>query len=446
MPARLRLNLFSPLPPQQSEIANHTLMVAGALSKLADVTLWTQQAEPPVLQTNAGRRLDLPVVRFDPERMEWTRLHEADAQIYNIGNNTLYHRGIMQVASQAPGLMVLHDTRLQHFFAFDATQGPADRQRYLARLRRSHGPTAVADAERWLAGEEVLETLVERYPMTSAAIDAALAVIVHNRDERRRLAEGTRTPVFALPLAYDAAPPVAATAGGDTLRLVMFGYLGPNRRLSGLLQVMASLPDQRVELDIFGVVEDTTAVDAQVAALGLGDRVRRHGFVPNQTLGRALATADLAVNLRYPSMGEASASQLRIWEASLPSLVTRTGWYATLPADVVFFVDPQHEADDVRRHLQALRDDPERFRQAGRRGRALLEAEHTPELYARGLLEIAQQTPAFHAQRAALDLARRSTRVMLGLAGVEGVALCAAETAAASAALAGDAVATEPGG
>ena len=313
MPARLRLNLFSPLPPQQSEIANHTLTVAGALSKLADVTLWTQQAEPPVLQNHDGRRLDLPVVQFDPERMDWARLHEADVQIYNIGNNTLYHRSILQVARQAPGLMVLHDTRLQHFFAFDATLEPADRQCYLARLRRSHGPTAVADAERWLAGQETLETLVERYPMTNAAIDVALAVIVHNRDECRRLAEGTRTPVFALPLAYEATRPDAATGGGDRLRLVMFGYLGPNRRLRSLLQVMASLPDQQVELDIFGVVDDPAAIDAQVAALGLEDRVRRHGFVPNQTLRDALAKADLAVNLRYPSMGEASASQLRIW-------------------------------------------------------------------------------------------------------------------------------------
>ncbi len=440
MPARPRLNLFSPLPPQQSDIANHSLMVAGALSELADVTLWTQQDETPVLQTQGGRRLDLPVVHFDPARVDWTLLNQADAQIYNVGNNTLFHRGILHVAREAPGLMVLHDTRLQHFFADDATREPDDRQRYLARLRRSHGLAAVADAERWLAGEETLETLVERYPMTTSAVELALAVIVHNREERRRLAGEAHAPVFYLPLVYEAAPPIASTAAGDTLRLVAFGYFGPNRRLPQLLDILANLPDQDVELDIFGIPEDTAAIDAQVAALGLGSRVRRHGFVPNQLLRDALARADLAVNLRYPSMGEASGSQLRIWEASLPSLVTRTGWYATLPADAVFFVDPQHEAEDVRRHLQALRDDPERFRQAGRRGRAILEADHTPEGYARGLLEIAMQTPAFHAKRAALELSRRSARAMLGLAGVEGVALCAAEAAAAAAALAGEAI------
>ena len=445
MPARLRLNLFSPLPPQQSEIANHSLTVAAALSELADVTLWTEQAEPPLLQTHDGRRLDLPVVQFNPEQMEWARLNRADAQIYNIGNNTLYHRGILQVAERAPGLVVLHDTRLQHFFAFDATGGPADRARYMARLRRCHGPTAVADAERWLAGEQTLATLVERYPMTRCAAELALAAVVHNREERRRLASETHVPVCYLPLAFEAAAPVPSLAGGDTLRLVAFGYIGPNRRLASLLDILAALPDQQVELDIFGKLEYPADIDAQVAALGLGSRVRRHGFVPNDVLRDALARADLAVNLRYPSMGEASASQLRIWEASLPSLVTHTGWYATLPADAVFFVEPEREAEDVRRHLAALRREPERFRQAGRRGRAVLEAEHTPERYARGLLELALQTPALHAKRASLDLARHSARTMLGLAGVEGVALCAAEAAAAAAALAGEAAPSPTG-
>lgn len=53
-----------------------------------------------------------------------------------------------------------------------------------------------------------------------------------------------------------------------------------------------------------------------------------------------LAHSDMALNIRYPSMEEASFSQLRIWEHALPAIVTRVGWYATLPEDVVFFVRP----------------------------------------------------------------------------------------------------------
>ncbi len=178
-------------------------------------------------------------------------------------------------------------------------------------------------------------------------------------------------------------------------------------------------------------------VDAQIAALGLGSRVRRHGFVPAAELHAALARADLAINLRFPSMGEASASQLRIWDAALPSLVTRTGWYAALPEDAVFFVEPEREVDDIREHLLALRQDPDRFKRAGLRGRAVLEAHHAPTTYAEGLLGILGQAEALHARRTATDLSRLSARILLDLTDSNGIALCATPLAQAVASLTG---------
>ena len=111
--------------------------------------------------------LDVPVVCFDPAAMDWSRLNRADANIYNIGNNATFHRAIFDVARRAPGIVVLHDTRLQHFFARYSETAGADRGFYLDSMRRAHGPAALADAERWLAGEGSLDTLVERYPMDS---------------------------------------------------------------------------------------------------------------------------------------------------------------------------------------------------------------------------------------------------------------------------------------
>ena len=60
----------------------------------------------------------------------------------------------------------------------------------------------------------------------------------------------------------------------------------------------------------------------RVELLGLRERVTFHGYVSEAELEAALDDADLAVNLRYPTMGEASGSQLRIWDHALPSLVT----------------------------------------------------------------------------------------------------------------------------
>ena len=426
-----RLNLFSPLPPVRSEIGNHTLLVAAALRDIADVTLWTPQSEPPELE------IDLPVVCYDPASMDWPRLNRGDANIYNIGNNATFHRAIFDIARQAPGIIVLHDTRLQHFFARYSETGDADRAFYLDSMRRTHGPIALTDAERWLEGEQSLDTLVDRYPMTAATLDRALAAVVHNPVEQRPLAGQSRTPVFHLPLAHAAGPEPRRASPNGALRLIVFGFLGTNRRLGPILDVIASLPDQDVRLDIYGALDEPDPIDLQIATLGLVGRVFRHGYVPEPELDAALSRADLAINLRFPSMGEASASQLRIWNAALPSVVTRIGWYATLPEDAVFFVEPDREAETLRGHIEALRRDPARFRQAGQRGRAIVEALHTPALYARRLLDIVTQIGALHARRHAIDLSHRAAQLLLEMTDVGGVALCAEQVGAAVAELTG---------
>ncbi len=41
----MKLAVFSPLPPSRSEIGNNIVPVARALAGMADLTLWTDQAD-----------------------------------------------------------------------------------------------------------------------------------------------------------------------------------------------------------------------------------------------------------------------------------------------------------------------------------------------------------------------------------------------------------------
>ena len=419
MSARLKLNIFSPLPPVRSEIANVTRLIATALQPLADITLWTAQDEAPdPLGT-------LDVQRFQPKSIPWAKLQAADLNVYNIGNNATFHRAIFDVARRAPGLVVLHDTRLQHFFArYSETIGP-DRDFYLESLQRSHGPKSILDAEAFLAGEHGLDILVDRYPMTLAAMDGALAAVIHNDVDRAALAAQTRTPIFYLPLPFTGPGLGLRRAPNGTLRLIAFGYMGFNRRLDSILDALASHDDTAIRLDIYGAIEAGDVLQARIISLGLAERVQLHGFVPEPELTAALAAADLALNLRYPSMGEASASQLRIWDAGLPSLVTRTGWYAALPADAVSFVEPEDEIRSIQLHLTALRQTPANFRRAGLRGREILLDQHTPAAYAQALVQIAQQGPTLHARRQAVDLSRTAVHGLMEMTDAAGISACA---------------------
>ena len=198
-------------------------------------------------------------------------------------------------------------------------------------------------------------------------------------------------------------------------RISLFGFLGPNRRLPVLLRALADFAQRdRFRLDIYGTIEGGEKIHQLICRLGLGDLVTMHGFVHQDELDEALRRTDLVVNLRNPSMGEASASQLHLWQYGLPALVSRAAWYETLPESTVAFVRPDHEAEDIQGHLAGFLEDPEKYRELGRNGRRHVTENHSMESYARSLLEVARRAPEFRSRWIARELAGRATSALNG--------------------------------
>lgn len=378
---RLRFNWFSPLRPANTEVAHYALRTIGALAHHVEVAAWTEHAYwPPELNVCARPR------RWDGE--SWALLNTADATIFHLGNNALFHGWIWDVARRHPGIVVLHDTRLHEFFAPTLLEGPGGERAYLAEVRRVHGETAVREAERMLRGDTQVHSLAESVPFTALAVERARGVIVHTSDGFSQVAALGLGPVLQLDLPYDAGPPPPARTWDGILRMVVFGYLGPNRRLDALLDAIAAFPDRaRIRLEIFGQHRDPAVITGHIDARHLGDHVRFCGFVPEAELNETLDRSHLAVNLRYPTMGEASASQLRIWSRGLASVVTRTGWYAELPPEAVWFVDPANDVADLQTHFAAALARPDALRAMGEAGRRVLEERHDPARYASEFVE-----------------------------------------------------------
>ncbi len=112
MPARLKLNIFSPLPPLHTEVANHTSYILPWLGQMADVAVWTAQREWTAVNADG-----VLVRNYHAADLPWNRLNEADATFFNFGNNVKFHKEIFEVARVLPGICILHDTALQHFVA-----------------------------------------------------------------------------------------------------------------------------------------------------------------------------------------------------------------------------------------------------------------------------------------------------------------------------------------
>jgi glycosyltransferase involved in cell wall biosynthesis len=428
----MKLNWFSPLPPAATDIAHFTTRVLPALSARADITVWTDQTDfDPNLKQLAGVR------KFEPDRVKWEELNRADACIYNLGNNPLFHGAIWQLARRHAGIVILHDTRLHHFFDGLYRVQWRDLPGYLAMMEDYYGAEGRRDAADCFRNEaRNINEMAQKYPLTEHALEDSLGVVVHTQDAFNQLSESDTRPVAYLPLPFAASSPKRLAAdhrppnendrvrgshsgepggsSGGTYRLVMFGYIARNRRLEAVLQALSEMAEcNRFHLDVFGeILDNEKEIKAQIRELRLKRLVTLHGFAPEVELDEALSQADLAINLRYPTMGEASGSQLRIWAHALPSMVTNVGWYAALPSAAVAHVhEGENEVADIQFILRAFLDDPARFAAMGRKGKAILEEQHSPEMYASGLIDFVEEVKQQRARAALYALAERTGEV-----------------------------------
>jgi hypothetical protein len=130
---------------------------------------------------------------------------------------------------------------------------------------------------------------------------------------------------------------------------------------------------------VAGEVAPIMELDQVAAALGVADRVHVLGFLPWGDFEAAIAACDLALNLRYPTAGETSASLLRILAAGRPAVVSDHAQMAELPDDVVVKVPVgDGERRMLAERLSALLSAPDRLAALGDAARRHVATRHRP--------------------------------------------------------------------
>src|SRR6266849_4867845 len=139
----MKVGSFAPLPPARTGVADYAAVLLSALRRRGTV-------EP-----------DAP---------------DCDVAMYHIGNNRL-HREIYARALRRPGVAVLHDAVLQHFFLGTLTQ-----DQYVEELVYNYG-----EWTRGLAGDlwknrarSAADPRYFDYPMLKRLVSVSRTIVVHN--------------------------------------------------------------------------------------------------------------------------------------------------------------------------------------------------------------------------------------------------------------------------
>jgi glycosyltransferase involved in cell wall biosynthesis len=389
---------LSPMPPARTDIAQYSRRVVHHLDKLVPLTVYPEGAVQGAFSGGDGFALAGDAV----ERIGYS----GRLPVINIGNNAQFHRHSVAVARKLPGIVIAHDFGLQNIILAIIQHEFGGAEAYGRIMEGLYGEDGRRAAENVLSGACEPHDVADHFPMIEWVTRKALLLITHNPILVEPLAQRTGRPVAALPLPFevpDAAPP--RQGGGGPVRLVQFGYIGRNRCLANLVKALARQRDpSHFRLDVYGEVEQHDEIRRLIGETGLDGVVGLHGFVDEKVLDQALGSADLVVNLRSPTVGEASGSQLRIFAAGAAGVVVRAGWYDTLPDAAVVKIDPQRIDAELDALLDQLKSNRHLFREAGRIGHAFARREHTPEIYAKRFADLIANMPEIMREAAARDM------------------------------------------
>ena len=313
--ALTRVAAFTPGPPHRSGGA----VYAGALL--------------PAL----AEHLDVVAVSPDPFEWDGPSMHpdDVDPGDYDVLLHFLAdsrdHLFAYRSAVELGGVVVCHDLMLPHLLGtFAPDDEAADLAASLGEVRA--GELLGRRSHRISTHQEIYMVQV-----VSRAVRRADAAIVHSRFAKFSLeCEVPGLPVHHVPshsgaVPDDLDPPgvlrAALNLPRDAFLVGIFGYLGGHKRIAQSLDgIAAAVPLGRRRGTEIGVVlvgaEVGTDLREMLAARDLAGVATVRGAVDDRSFFEHMAAVDVLIALRYPTLGETSATIVQAMRLGKPVITT----------------------------------------------------------------------------------------------------------------------------
>lgn len=364
----MKLALFTPLNPVKTGISDYTEEMLPALSRYFDIDIYIDKGYQPQNQELLSA---FRVIPFDPNTFDPSAYTEI---LYHMGNYYRGHHYIYACLEKHPGITVLHDYVMQGFYAerFEAT---GEFSPYRNLLTKYYGEK----------GKEIADQIIDRsripiweseasfdFPLNEEIIEFSKGLIVHSRFIQKKVQAITKKPVVKINHHGHIIKKIDSAAvkrklgvKPDELLICSAGFVNKNKRYGIILAALDELKEIPIKYVIAG--KDRGQLLKNYISPSQNQNIIVLDHLPLTELEQLIGTADICINLRYPTMGESSGSLLRMMGYGKPTLVSNYGSYTDFPNYSVLKINPDiDEKEMIKKFVRALAADDDFARSLGR--------------------------------------------------------------------------------
>jgi glycosyltransferase involved in cell wall biosynthesis len=293
-------------------------------------------------------------------------VRQHDRVMYCMGNSS-FHRHVYELLRARPGAVVAHDVRLTGFYGwFAGVENPDDpAARLRERITALYGPRIPRARLATGGPDPQLQSALGIF-MTREIQQYSEQLLVHSRFaldvlELDRGVEDRDVPVMIVPFGMPEVNDRRRRADADCPLVISVGVVSEVKGLADLITAFGLLTQDHpgARLVIAGPASEAELERWRAYARehAPGADIQLPGHLPQERFRELLAGADIAVQLRTVSNGEASAAVADCLSAGLPTIVSALGWAAELPDGVVEKIHSGADAQLIAERTHALLSD-----------------------------------------------------------------------------------------
>lgn len=372
----------SPFPPKKSGISDYSVALVKALSKIYDITLYSDNYIIEEESLNV-----FPVLRHGYDDIDFDSF---DYRIYNIGNHPSFHGYIYEAAIKHPGMVILHDYMLYFLFTgyyqkqndlYSKLYSANDINSFLTvkRAVKKNGPDLLKQTE-----------LTFSLSLNKELLSSGNKIMVHSEYARNKvLSTGfiaeDRVRKINLLAHIDTSSDYYISKEElyskyniptDAFVISSLGYIAPTKLNREICEAVKNISNDSSKKLCYVMAGDGDYVDDELES----DRIIKTGYADEKEFNSFIKYSDLIVNLRYPSVGETSGAMIRILQLGKACIINNIGWFAEIPDECAVKIGTDNLKADIESSIKELSEDEKKRQSLGENAALYIEKEFAPEI------------------------------------------------------------------